>query len=44
MKKNLYIVSLYSYNDVYQVIDRIDNSVVFQGSEDDCKKYKRKNK
>jgi hypothetical protein len=44
MKKNLHIVSLYSYNDVYQVIDRIDNSVVFQGSEDDCKKYKRKNK
>ena len=44
MKKNLHIVSLYPYNDVYQVIDRIDDSVVFQGSEDDCKKYKNKNK
>jgi len=44
MKKELYIVSLYPYNDVYQVCDRIDDSVVFQGSQEDCKKYKRKNK
>tara|TARA_R110002096_G_scaffold374469_1_gene568164 strand:+ start:1437 stop:1610 length:174 start_codon:yes stop_codon:yes gene_type:complete len=44
MKKSFYIVSLYPYNDVYQVIDNIDDSVVFQGSEDDCKKYKRKNR
>jgi hypothetical protein len=41
MKKSFYIVSLYPYNDVHQVIDNIDDSVVFQGSEDDCKKYKR---
>jgi hypothetical protein len=39
MKKSFYIVSLYPYNDVYQVIDNIDDSVVFQGSEDDCKKH-----
>ena len=44
MKKSFYIVSLYPYNDVYQVIDNIDDSVVFQGSKDDCKKYKRKNR
>ncbi len=44
MKKLLKIVSLYPYDDVYQVIDRIDDSVVFQGSKDDCKKYKSKNK
>ena len=44
MKRKLEIVSLYPYNDVYQVIDSINNSIVFQGSKDDCKKYKRKNK
>ena len=44
MKKSFNIVSLYPYDDVYQVIDNIDDSVVFQGSLDDCKKYKRKQK
>ncbi len=43
MKKNLYIVALYEYRDIYQVIDNIDDSVVFQGSKADCKKHKRKN-
>ena len=42
MKKRLYIVSLYPYDDVYQICDSIDDSVVFQGSHADCKKYKRK--
>ncbi len=39
MKKGLYIVSLYPYNDVYQVCDKIDDSVVFQGSHRDCMKH-----
>jgi hypothetical protein len=44
MKKILRIIGLYEYNDVYQVIDTIDDSVAFQGSKAECKKYKRKNK
>lgn len=43
MSGKLEIVSLYSYMDVYQVIDE-NNSVLFQGSKSDCKKYVRKNK
>ena len=34
----LLIVGLYEYNDVYQVVDSTD-SVLFQGSKADCKKY-----
>ena len=43
MLGKLEIVGLYEYNDVYQVIDSTD-SVLFQGSKADCKKYIRKNK
>ena len=43
MSGKLEIVGLYEYNDVYQVIDSTD-SVLFQGSKSDCKKYVRKNK
>jgi hypothetical protein len=46
MKKELRIIGLYEYNDVYQVIDTTDHTVnfLFQGSKEECKKYKRKNK
>jgi len=44
MKKELRITGLYEYDDVYQVIDTIDDTIVFQGSKEDCKKYKRKSK
>lgn len=43
MVGKLKIVGLYEYNDVYQVIDSTD-SVWFQGSKKDCKKYIKKNK
>ena len=43
MKKELRIIGLYEYNDVYQVMDTIDDTIVFQGSKEDCKKYKRNN-
>jgi hypothetical protein len=36
------IISLYPSNDVYQVVDEEDNSVYFQGSETDCKKFIKK--
>ena len=38
MDNKLLIVGLYEYNDVYQVVDSTD-SVLFQGSKADCKKY-----
>jgi len=44
MKKELKIRGLYEYNDVYQVVDTIDNTVPFQGSKADCKKYIKENK
>ena len=40
-KKNLYIVPLYEYNDVYQVCNE-NQEVLFQGSKADCKIYKLK--
>jgi len=43
MTGKLVIVGLYEYNDVYQVIDST-NSILFQGSKADCKKYIKKNK
>ena len=43
MLGKLEIVGLYEYNDVYQVVDSTD-SVLFQGSKADCKKYVIKNK
>ena len=43
MVRKLEIVGLYEYNDVYQVIDST-NTVWFQGSKADCKKYIKKNK
>jgi hypothetical protein len=43
MVGKLEIVGLYEYNDVYQVIDST-NTVWFQGSKTDCKKYIKKNK
>jgi len=43
MAGKLVIVGLYEYNDVYQVIDST-NSILFQGSKADCKKYIKKNK
>ncbi len=42
MTKELEIVGLYEYNDVYQVIDE-DGTVWFQGRKVDCKKYIKKN-
>mgnify|MGYP000209178272 CR=1 FL=1 len=42
MKRVLRIIGLYEYNDVYQVVDTINDAVEFQGSKSDCKKYKRK--
>jgi len=42
MKKNLYIVALYEYRDIYQVCN-YEQDVLFQGSKADCKIYKRKN-
>ena len=50
MKCKYEIVGLYEWNDVYQVVattlvaDTIVNSVLFQGSKVDCKKYIKKNK
>ncbi len=41
--QKLYIISLYPYDDIYQVVD-IEDDVVFQGSQEDCKKYKQLNK
>jgi len=43
MVGKLEIVSLYEYNDVYQVIDST-GSVLFQGSKIGCKRYIKKNK
>ena len=43
MEDKLEIVGLYEYNDVYQVINSTD-TVLFQGSKADCKKYVIKNK
>ena len=43
MVGKLEIVGLYEYNDVYQVIDS-NNTVWFQGSKTDCKKFIKKNK
>ena len=43
MVGKLKIIGLYEYKDVYQVIDST-NSVLFQGSKADCKKYIKKNK
>jgi hypothetical protein len=36
------IISLYPSNDVYQVVDEEDQSVYYQGSEADCKKFIKK--
>jgi hypothetical protein len=38
MKKKYKIIGLYEANDVYQVIDTAKDSVLFQGSNADCKK------
>jgi hypothetical protein len=38
------LISLYPSNDVYQVVDEEDQSVYFQGSQDDCKKFIKKSK
>jgi hypothetical protein len=36
------VVSLYPSNDVYQVVDEEDESVYFQGTEADCKRFIKK--
>ena len=37
---NKYIIlGLYEYNDEYQVIDSLRNSVQFQGTKEKCKEY-----
>lgn len=36
------IISLYPSNDVYQVVDEEDQSVYFQGSQIECKKFIKK--
>ena len=33
------IVSLYPYDDVYQVVSEDESSVYFQGSKEDCMRY-----
>jgi hypothetical protein len=38
----LKIIGLSEYNDVYQVVELKTNEVKFQGSKEDCKKYKDK--
>ena len=34
------IISLYPYDDVYQVVDEEEQSVYFQGSLEECEIYK----
>jgi NAD(P)H-flavin reductase len=41
-RRKMKIISLYPSNDVYQVVDEEDQSVYFQGSEADCKKFIKK--
>ncbi len=36
------IISLYPYDDVFQVVSEDESSVYFQGSEEDCEKYRMK--
>lgn len=36
------ILSLYPYDDVYQVVSEDDETVYFQGSQADCKKFIKK--
>lgn len=33
------IVSLYPYDDVYQVVNKDESTVYFQGSKEECAKY-----
>ena len=33
------LISLYPYDDVYQVVSEDESSVHFQGSKSDCKKF-----
>ena len=34
------IISLYPYDDVYQVVSEDERIVYFQGSKDDCERYR----
>ena len=34
------IMSLYPYDDIYQVVSNDEKIVYFQGSRDDCEKYR----
>jgi hypothetical protein len=36
------LISLYPYDDVYQVVSEDESSVHFQGSQADCKKFIKK--